>query len=237
IGLGVTGGLGMLLQADGLAFTSASTSAFLTQFAAVLVPIAVAIRDRRLPPAYVAMCIGIVIAGEAVLARVDWHDLRLGRGEIETLLGTAFFAGQILWLERPIFHGNHTGRVTFVMFLVIAILLSPIVALNSEHPLDFAVLTLRPEIIVLFVLVTLCCSVVAFLLMNRWQPVVDATTAGIIYCAEPVFATFFALFLPALLAAWMDISYVNETMTVSLLIGGALITLANILIATRSAKV
>ena len=68
-------------------------------------------------------------------------------------------------------------------------------------------------------------------MMNRWQPHVDATTAGIIYCAEPLFATLFALCLPALLAALLGVAYANEAMTPHLIFGGALITLANLLIA------
>jgi hypothetical protein len=39
----------MLLQTDGLRFTAASTSAFLTQFYAILIPVYVALRSRRNP--------------------------------------------------------------------------------------------------------------------------------------------------------------------------------------------
>ena len=80
---------------------------------------------------------------------------------------------------------------------------------------------------------TLVCSLLAFLMMNRWQPFVDATTAGIVYCTEPLFATVFALFLPAWLAWFVEIEYTNESATPHLLIGGALITIANILIALK----
>jgi drug/metabolite transporter (DMT)-like permease len=89
--------------------------------------------------------------------------------------------------------------------------------------------------IVILLGVTLICSLLAFLLMNRWQRHVDATTAGIIYCAEPIFTTLFALFLPALLAPLLGITYANETATRHLLIGGSLITIANILIALKPA--
>ena len=63
----------------------------------------------------------------------------------------------------------------------------------------------------------------------------DATTAGILYCSEPLFATVFAIFLPALLSVWMGIDYLNEGATIALMVGGSLITVANILIAKRSA--
>ncbi len=233
LGLGFCGGFGMLFQADGLAFTEASTSAFLTQFASVLVPIVVAIRTRRLPSRFVIFCVSLVIAGVAVLAQLDWRAMRLGRGELETLMSTAFFTCQILLLDRPTFRGNHSVRVTLVMFLTIAVLLSPVVALHTQHAGDLFVLVSTVPMATVLVAGTLVCSLLAFLMMNYWQPHVDATTAGIIYCAEPLFATVFALFLPALLATFLGIGYANEMATSHLVIGGSLITIANVLIALK----
>jgi drug/metabolite transporter (DMT)-like permease len=101
IGLGVFGGLGILFQMDGLAHTSASTSAFLTQFYCVLIPIWVVWRTSALPRLAVLASSVMVLAGVAILSRFDWREFRMGRGEAETLLAALFFAGQILWLERP----------------------------------------------------------------------------------------------------------------------------------------
>ena len=233
IGLGVCGGLGMLFQADGLAFTAASTSAFLTQFASVLVPLVIVLRTRRLPSVFVMYCVALVVAGVAVLAQLDWHTLRLGRGELETLIGTAFFTAQILWLGRPVFRGNHTGRVTLVMFLTVAAILAPVAIAHAHRASDVLVLASTAPMALLLAALTLVCSLFAFLMMNRWQPHVDATTAGIVYCTEPLFATLFALFLPAFLARCNGIDYANETATTHLLIGGSLITVANLLIALK----
>ena len=233
VGLGVCGGLGMLFQADGLAFTEASTSAFLTQFASVLVPLFIVLRTRRAPSLFVIFCVALVVAGVAVLARLDWGAIRVGRGELETLIGTAFFAAQILWLGRPVFHGNHTGRVTLVMFLTIAVILAPIVAAHAHRAGDALILVSTGPLAATLIALTLACSLFAFLIMNRWQPFVDATTAGIVYCSEPLFATLFALFLPAWLGRFLKIEYANESATTHLLIGGSLITIANILIALK----
>jgi drug/metabolite transporter (DMT)-like permease len=232
LGLGVAGGLGMLVQSDGLIYTEASTSAFLTQFTAVLVPIYVLLRDRRPPPPLTLFCIMLVMVGVAILGRFDWRALRLGRGELETLISTVFFTGQILWLEKPIFRGNHTGRVTLVMFAVVAAVNAPVFLLHAHSPADaFAVFTSVP-VFALFAGAAILCSLFAFLIMNRWQPKVDATTAGIVYCTEPLFATAFALVLPSILSVAVGIAQMaNETITAHLLIGGTLITLANVLIA------
>jgi hypothetical protein len=74
------------------------------------------------------------------------------------------------------------------------------------------------------------CTMIAFVLMNHWQPYLPAPEAAVIYAAEPVFASLFALFLPAWLSKLIGLSYANEQLTLSLLVGGGLITFANVLI-------
>src|SRR5436190_7452128 len=60
-GLGLFGGLGIVFQMDGLAHTSASTSAFLTQFYCLLIPIWVSWRRRTVPGiAVIASCIMVL---------------------------------------------------------------------------------------------------------------------------------------------------------------------------------
>lgn len=233
IGLGIFAGLGMLFQADGLQYTSASSVAFLTQFSAVLVPLYCVWRDRRLPSARTILCVAMVLTGVGVLGQFDWHSMRLGRGEFETLIGTGFFTAQILWLDHPRFRGNDSGRMSIAMFGAIALVLAPVWIAHSQSISDVAVIFATPAIASTFVSVMLICSIGAFLLMNHWQPRLDATSAGIIYCAEPVFATLLALFLPVPLGHWLGVDYANEKFTTHLLIGGGLITAANILISIR----
>jgi hypothetical protein len=66
--------------------------------------------------------------------------------------------------------------------------------------------------------------------MNVWQPRVHPTHAGLVYCAEPLCASVCALFLPGWIGECSGINYPNETLTANLWIGGALITIANVLI-------
>src|SRR5436309_594205 len=101
LGLGLFAGAGLIFQMDGLAYTAASTSAFLTQFYCLLIPLFVAWRERRRPSAKVFVSCAMVILGAAVLAKVDWRNLRIGRGEWETIVASVIFTGQILWLDRP----------------------------------------------------------------------------------------------------------------------------------------
>jgi len=117
LGLGLCGGAGMLLQMDGLAYTSASISAFLTQAYCILLPLYHFSRNRTAPGFRDLLAIFMVVTGIGMLANVDWSTFRIGRGELETLISAVFFTFQILWLERPVFRPNRTRLVSTTMFL------------------------------------------------------------------------------------------------------------------------
>lgn len=224
---------GMLLQNDGLRFTEASTSAFLTQLYAILIPVWLAFRQRRSPGLVVWLCTALVLAGVAILGHFDWHRLTLGRGELETLAGSVFFMGQILCLARPRFAGNDPLRVAFVMFAAQALLYSALLIPTAPSLAAVAVPFASPVWLAISIILGVVCTAGACTLMNVWQPKISATEAGLIYCFEPIFASLFALALPAVLSRWCGIDYANETVTWSLLGGGALITLANALLHLR----
>ena len=234
VGLGVFAVGGMLLQLDGLSYTHASTSAFLTSCYCVIIPLIVGLQRRKFPPPLVLGSIALVVTGMALLAGVDWRTLRLGRGECETLLCSVFFAAQIFWLERPAFVGNRTAPATLVMFTTIAVAALPVMAARAHAWRDIVTVTFGSRSVLLFLVVlTLVCTLAAFSLMNHWQRYLEATEAGLIYCAEPVFASLLALFLPAVLAAMSGIVYANETVSWRLLLGGGLITAANVCLQLR----
>jgi drug/metabolite transporter (DMT)-like permease len=230
VGLALFAVCGMVFQNDGLQYTSASTSAFLTQIYAILIPLWLALRRRRLPPATVWISCSLVLAGVAVLARLDLRDLHLGRGEIETLVSSLFFMGQILLLDRPEFLANRPIQMTFVMFIVEAVASLLFLGLTAPKWAEVPMLFASMPWLGFTVALTLFCTLGAFTIMNTWQPRITATEAGLIYCLEPLFASCLALFLPALFARWAGFAYPNETLTANLLLGGGLITAANLLI-------
>ncbi len=228
--LGAFAAAGMLFQNDGLQFTAASTSAFLTQFYAILIPVWVALRARRNPGALIWTCCALVSAGVAILGRFDWHQLRFGRGEIETLISSLFFMGQILTLEQKDFAGNRPARITLVMFATEALVFWALVPLTAADSRTLLLPWTSPIWLGLTLTLTVLCTYGAFSLMNAWQPKITATEAGLIYCVEPIFGSVMALFLPAFLSRMAHIDYANETATWTLLVGGGLITLANVLL-------
>jgi drug/metabolite transporter (DMT)-like permease len=231
--LGFFTGCGMIFQIDGLQYTSASTSAFLTQFYAIMIPVWLAVRARRWPAPIVWVCCVLVLAGAGVLAHLDWRDLHLGRGEIETLVSSVFFMGQILCLDRAEFAGTRPMPVTFVMLVVQALIGVTLGLFTAPAHASPLALTSSGLWWGLTLALTIFCTLGAFTLMNTWQPRITATEAGLIYSGEPVFAATMALFLPGLFSAWGGIDYPNERATANLLIGGGLITAANVLLQLR----
>jgi drug/metabolite transporter (DMT)-like permease len=233
ITMGCFAAAGMLFQNDGLQFTAASTSAFLTQLYAVLIPVWFAIRARRSPGWVVWLCCALVLVGVAVLGRFDWHALRFARGEWETLLSSLFFMGQILCLEDRRFAANRPERLTLVIFATEALIFGVLALWSAPSLQALAAPWGNGAWVGLTLLLTLFCTIGAFSLMNRWQPKITATEAGLVYCFEPMFASAMALFLPAWFSAWGGIDYFNEQLTWTLVVGGGLITIANVAIQIR----
>jgi len=228
LGLLVAGGI--CLQMDGLAYIPASTAAFLTQLYCVLIPIWVALRRRQFPSAKILLCSALVLLGMGLLVNINPLAIRLGRGELEILASSVLFTGQILCVEHPRYAANRPDYFTAVMLFAIGVFTIPLVFATAPGGRECVRLYQSVSTVGLLALLILVCSITPFLLMNRWQREVTATEAGLVYCAEPVLVSVLALFLPALLSRWSAVSYPNERLTLSLVLGGALVTAANFLL-------
>ena len=221
---------GMLLQMDALNFSSASTSAFLTQGYIVILPLVAALSGRAWPPLKTLVCVCLSTLGLGLLSGFDWVSLRFGRGENETLLAACAFAGQILLLDHRGYHENRSRVVTLVMFVCIAMVLTPIAIFTMRTPAEVALLFSTPAALGLLFVLCIPCTVLAFSWMNRYQPQLSASEAGIIYGAEPLFASLLSLFLPGIFSGLAEIDYANEALTGPLLVGGGLVISANVLL-------
>ena len=230
IALAVFGVAGILFQMDGLAYTLASTSAFLTQGYCVFIPLWGLIIHRRHPSLKIYLSTLLVVVGVAVLAEINLHSFKLGRGEIETLIASVLFTGQILLLENRRYAANRAGNFSTVMFLTMSLLCVPLVWATAPGLAACWRAYSTPTAGGLLAVLVVFCTVFAYTLMNRWQRHVTATEAGLIYCIEPVVASVLALFLPGWISHWGNLNYLDEQLTVRLLLGGGLITAANLLL-------
>ncbi|HEV2691769.1 MAG TPA: EamA family transporter [Verrucomicrobiae bacterium] len=230
IALALFGGAGIVFQMDGLTYTAASTSAFLTQGYTVFIPIWVVLTTRRRPSLKVVLCVALVLAGVAVLANLDFQVLKLGRGELETLIASLLFTGQILILEQPRYAASRPLQFSVAMFLAMSLFSLPMVWATAPNAAACLHAYASPAAVGFMVVLITICTLAGYMLMNHWQRRVTATEAGLIYCIEPVCASVLALFLPAWFSVWAGINYPNEHLTSHLLIGGALVTAANVLL-------
>jgi len=176
------------------------------------------------------MCGGLVLVGMAVLVQLNPLALRLGRGELETLAGSVMFTAQILCLENPRYALNRPPCFTTVMLLGMGLFAAPLVAATAPGLGECVRLYSSVPAGGLLIALVVICSMAPFLMMNRWQREVSATEAGLVYCAEPVLVSLMALFLPGWICGWTGAQCANEPLTTPLLLGGGLITAANVLL-------
>jgi drug/metabolite transporter (DMT)-like permease len=232
-GLAFFGGAGLYLQTLGLVQTDASVSAFLTQLYTLIVPLIVACRDRRWPTLRVTGACLLVLLGAALLSPGLLAHLRPAFGEGMIIVSAVFFAGQIVWVERPRYASNRAGVVTLLMFALIGLFFAGTFPLLGGTVAGARNLFATPGLVELMAATVFFCTVINFFIMNQWQRWVTATEAGLIYCLEPVIATILCAFLPGLISRVADVVYANESLGWNLLAGGALIVGATVLVATE----
>lgn len=228
-------GIGMLLQAHALSYTLASTSAFLTQGCAVMVPVWLAITHRRFPPARILLPLALVVAGVSILSGVNFRSFQMGRGEFETLLSCVFFTGMILTIESARYEPTNKVLVTAIFLILGGLAALPLSLLNGGAPALMARLS-NGSLLSITLILAFISTTLGFYWMVNWQPNVTATEAGIVYCLEPVWASILSLILPAALASWAAVNYVNEQLTFAMLLGGGLILTASVLLAWLMGK-
>jgi drug/metabolite transporter (DMT)-like permease len=204
VGLGILYAVAQVLQTVGLAHTDASRSGFITGTYVVLTPILTAVLLRERIPRSTWAAVLMATAG---LATLSLNDLGFGFGESVTLLAAAFYALHIIGLGRYSSPGSAAGLST-VQMVVIAV-----VSLVAAAP---GGISLPPDrgawAAVLYM--ALIAGAVAIWAQTWAQSHLTATRAAIVMTLEPVFAAGFAVGLG------------GESLTVRMLVGGAMILAA-----------
>lgn len=242
---------GLLLQVAGLATIPASRSGFLTSLVVVWTPIFSTLLQRQFPRWLTLAGAVVSIVGVSILTgmiEMDASGIRIAEdalskwqvGDSLTSIAVLFFALQIIlvdvWGKRyestaftPSMFATTTvwGFVVFVGFLLTAE--TPMAVGGDAEPLAVGwwELTLEPRFWVPVVFLSVFSTLIAFLWMNRYQPVLTAGQAAVIYTLEPLFASTWAMFLPGWMMVYCGVVYENETLTWNLVIGGTLLILAN----------
>jgi len=224
---------GCLLQTDGLQRTTAGTTAFLGQTYVIFIPLWWALIQRKRPSQWALVASLLVLAGAAVLSRVDWHTFRIGRGEAEILSSTVFFSLLLCSLNWPAFASNRAECTSTVMFLVEGAMFAAVAVATCREPAHLFTPYASPGWVAIVIVAAVLGTAGPFVLINRWQRFIAPTEAGLLYSFGPVVAALTEVVLPAPLARWTGIDYANQPLTPVLLLGGALILSANVLIQLR----
>lgn len=245
IGVGLPFAAGFLLQVAGLNEIPSSRSGFLTSLCVAFTPIVMIAVERRRPKIAAMAGAAIAILGTAFLTgllvtggpvgvrpSVD-AAARVGLGDILTLATAFIFAFQVVAVDL-FARRMPSERLTAGMFLGVVLLalvvgsLGGVVRPSSSGISGWATLLADLPFLTLTAITAALCSTLAFWLMNRYQPEVSPVQASSIYTMEPIFATLWALWLPGLLGPAIGVNEPSEHFHASLLIGGALIILGNV---------
>lgn len=188
----LTGGavLGLMLfigygfQTVGLNYTTASKSAFITGFSAVIVPVlsAWALKKKPALPAVIGVVLAVIGLGLLTLA----DSFTLNIGDFYTLLATIAFAAHIIAVDK-FTRVSHFGILAAGEIGVVA-LLSLVFSLWFENPVIPASAASWTAIAITAVFAT----TYAFLIQTLMQQHTTPTHAALIFVSEPVFALLFA---------------------------------------------
>lgn len=202
--LGALYGVAQILQTAGLAHTPASISGFVTGLYVVCTPLlAAAILRTRIPPVtWVAVLLATV--GLGVLAL---DGLSIGYGELITLSSAVLYALHIVGLGAWSTARDALG-MTILQMIVIAVLCTAATAHDGivlpDRSSDWASVLYMAVVVAAFGLYA-----------QTWaQAHLPPTRSAIIMSMEPVFASFFAV--------WLG----GEDLTTRLVLGGSMVLVA-----------
>ena len=204
VGLGALYGLAQIFQTQGLTTTPASVSGFITGTYVVLTPVFTAVLLRQRVPGSTWAAVGLATAG---LALLSLNGFSVGVGEALTLLAAALYALHIVGLGRYSASEIATG-LSVVQMVAIAVLCA-IGAVPGG-----VVLPSTPGQWASVLYMVVFASILALWVQTWAQAHMPATRAAIVMTLEPVFAAFFAVTLG------------DETATLRMVLGGALVLTA-----------
>ena len=209
--LGALYGVAQILQTAGLAHTAASVSGFITGMYVVATPLFAAVLLHTRIGAMTWSAVALAIAGLGVLTLGDVGGVSLGYGEALTLVAAMLYALHIVGLGAWSTAADAIG-MSALQCLVIAVICTVAAAPGGivlpDRPADW-----------LSVLYMAVVAGAAALLVQTWaQAHLPPTRSAIIMSMEPVFAALFA------------VSLGGESLTMKMLLGGALVLSAMLLV-------
>ena len=192
---------GYFLQTVGLAYTTASNSAFLTALYVIFVPLILMRIDRRVVVATVIAVIGLWLLVKP--------DASMNRGDLMTLGCAVAFAGHIVCLERFTRQVDAPSLLLWQM-VAMSVLFLPAPWWEATTQSAF----LPTPVLVIGLGVTGVLATLAFAVQMWAQQLVPAQQVALLFASEPAYA------------AWLSWYFLGETLDMQGWVGSALILLA-----------
>lgn len=198
-------GAGFVLQVEGLQYTTASKSAFITAMLVVFTPIAQIIIERRAPKLGNVVGIVFVSVGLWLLTSPEGSSFNIGDGL--TLGAAILYALYIVYID--VFTKRHSVIQLFFLQLVVVLMISLFGAVLFEK------ISFHPTLTVLLLLayLTIFATVISPFIQTKYQRESTPTRAAVIFSLEPVIAVVLAYYI------------LGESMELSAILGGGLIVL------------
>ena len=173
--------LGYFLQTQGLRWTTASKSAFITGFAVVLVPLITGLASRRFAGWAAMTGVALAVAGLALLTNPG-VGTSINRGDLWTLACALAFAIHIVLL-------GHYSRLVPARALATGQVLTAALLAGVSFPwAETAFLRLSPRLWLAVLVTGLLATAFAFSTQTWAQQFTSPTHTALIFSLEPVFA-------------------------------------------------
>jgi len=206
-------GSGFILQTLGLARAGAAITGFITGLYVVATPLIAALVLKAKISRFTWGCVLLATAGLALLSLKGWS---IGTGEILVLLCAIAFGAHIVTLGQWS-NGLDAYAMTVVQLATCA-LLTGVISFGQgyEPPAN-----LSGWLVIFYTAVV--CTAVAFVIQTWSQAHISPTKVAVIMTMEVVFAAIFAVI------------FGGETLTLKVLIGGAMVLAAMFMIVLKEA--
>ena len=206
-------GSGFILQTLGLARAGAAVTGFITGLYVVATPVIAALVLKVKISRFTWGCVALATAGLALLSLTGWS---MGIGEFFVLLCAIVFGAHIVALSRWS-NGLDAYAMTVVQLATCALLTGAIsFGQGYEAPAN-----LSGWLVILYT--AIICTAIAFVIQTWSQAHMSATKVAVIMTMEVVFAAIFAVI------------FGGETLTIKVLIGGAMVLTAMFMIVLKEA--
>nr|WP_320118090.1 DMT family transporter [uncultured Marinifilum sp.] len=190
-------------QTIGLQYTSASKGGFITGLSVVIVPLILAVIQRRLPSFNILIAVVLATMGLAFLTL--GNGLSLNIGDAWVLFSALFFATYIIMVTRC--SGKSDAiLLSITQFFIFGFLCFVYSGIKGElyFPSEFKVWQA-------IIFTALFATAFMYTVQNYYQKYISEITTSIVFSFEPLFAAITAYF------------YLNEALSEKIVIGGLLI--------------